>query len=81
MSEGNDLFEFTELTDQTFNDAISQNHLDNTKITAGEKAKKKKTEKHINNQLDFHECYYISTQKGRSQNNNPVVIANKGHSQ
>lgn len=42
MSEGNDLFEFTELTDQIFNDAISQNHLDNTKITAGEKAKKKK---------------------------------------
>lgn len=42
MSEGNDLFEFTELTDQIFNDVISQNHLDNTKITAGEKAKKKK---------------------------------------
>lgn len=43
--------------------------------------KKKKTEKHINNQLDFHECYYISTQKERYQNNHPVVIANKGHSQ
>ena len=79
MSEGNDLFEFTGLTDQIFNDGISQNHLDNTKITAGEKAKKK--EKHINSQLDFHECYYISTQKGRYQNNHPVVIANKGHCQ